>query len=542
MVLNLVHATQPRVEGGSLPPRGGMGMDQLVQQALETLRAMWRRRWIGIAIAWVVAIIGGVAILTLKDRYEASARVYVDTKTVLRPLMRDLTVEPDLDQTVGLLARTLINRPNIELLIKKSQLETPDMTPLERDRLVETLLRDIKVMGVGRDNVFSFTYRDTSAARARQIVQDLVSMFLESDTSTKRRDAEAAREFIDEQVRSYEARLAEAEDRLKEFKVRNLAVSDASGKDYYTRMSTLTDDMAKLSVELRAAEQARDALRRELGGESTSILPDVAPPNATIQTPEYDARLEAQRKQLDDLLRRYTDQHPDVISTQRLIARLEEEKQHEVERLRKVAATKPPPASVGSNEGQQRIKLALAESEAHVASLRVRSGDMQARLNQLRASASRVPQIEAEMARLNRDYEVIRGTYQSMVARREKAALSEEVDATRSAQFRIIDPPRVSPQPVFPNRLALAPLVLLLAVAAGVLAAFVTVQVLPTVDHPRALRLLTQRPLLGSVSMVPDPTMLRRARRNLMGFGSAVIAFVAAGVAWVVWISTLARA
>ena len=542
MVLNLVHATQPRVEGGSLPPRGGMGMDQLVQQALETLRAMWRRRWIGIAIAWVVAIIGGVAILTLKDRYEASARVYVDTKTVLRPLMRDLTVEPDLDQTVGLLARTLINRPNIELLIKKSQLETPDMTPLERDRLVETLLRDIKVMGVGRDNVFSFTYRDTSAARARQIVQGLVSMFLESDTSTKRRDAEAAREFIDEQVRSYEARLAEAEDRLKEFKVRNLAVSDASGKDYYARMSALTDDMAKLSVELRAAEQARDALRRELGGESTSILPDVAPPNATIQTPEYDARLEAQRKQLDDLLRRYTDQHPDVISTQRLIARLEEEKQHEVERLRKVAATKPPPASVGSNEGQQRIKLALAESEAHVASLRVRSGDMQARLNQLRASASRVPQIEAEMARLNRDYEVIRGTYQSMVARREKAALSEEVDATRSAQFRIIDPPRVSPQPVFPNRLALAPLVLLLAVAAGVLAAFVTVQVLPTVDHPRALRLLTQRPLLGSVSMVPDPTMLRRARRNLMGFGSAVIAFVAAGVAWVVWISTLARA
>jgi polysaccharide chain length determinant protein (PEP-CTERM system associated) len=541
MVLNLVNATQPRVEGGSLPSRGDMGMDQLVQQARETLRAMWRRRWIGIAIAWVVAIIGGVAILALKDRFEANARVYVDTKTVLRPLMRDLTVEPDLDQTVGLLARTLINRPNVELLIKKSQLETPDMTPLERDRLVETLLRDIKVTGVGRDNVFLFTYRDTSAARARQIVQDLVSLFLESDTSTKRRDAEAAREFIDEQVRSYEARLAEAEDRLKEFKVRNLGVADASGKDYYARMSALTDDMAKLSVELRAAEQARDALRRELGGESTSIILDDAPRNAAIQAPEYDARIEAQKKQLDDLLRRFTEQHPDVISTRHLIARLEEEKQHEVERLRQVAATKPAPASVGSNEGQQRIKLALAESEANVASLRVRSGDMQARLNQLRAAATRVPQIEAELARLNRDYEVIRGTYQSMVARREKAALSEDVDATRSAQFRVIDPPRTSPHPVFPNRLALAPAVLLLAIAAGVLATFVTVQVLPTVDHPRALRLLTQRPLLGSVSMVPDPTMIRRARRNLMGFGSAVIAFVAAGLAWVLWISTLAR-
>ena len=238
MVLNLVHATQPRVEGGGLPPRSDTGMDQLVQQALETLRACGDAA--GSASRWPGR--GDHRRRgdpTLKG-FEASARVYVDTKTVLRPLMRTSRSSPISTRPSALLARTLINRPNIELLIKKSQLETPGMTPLERDRLVETLLRDIKVMGVGRDNVFSFTYRDTSAVRAQQIVQDLVSLFLESDTSTKRRDAEAAREFIDEQVRSYEARLAEAEDRLKEFKVRNLAVSDASGKDYYTRMSTLT--------------------------------------------------------------------------------------------------------------------------------------------------------------------------------------------------------------------------------------------------------------------------------------------------------------
>jgi polysaccharide chain length determinant protein (PEP-CTERM system associated) len=517
-------------------------MDELLQHAMETLRAMWRRRWIGVAVAWFVAIIGGFALMTIKDRFEASARVYVDTKTVLRPLMRDLTVEPDLDQTVGLLARTLINRPNIEVLIKRSHLDSATRSPLEHERLIESLGREIKVAGIGRDNVFSFTYRDTSADRAREIVQNLVSLFLESDTGTKRRDAEAARQFIDEQIHSYEERLAEAEDRLKEFKLRNLGVTDASGKDYYTRMSSLTDDMAKLSVELRAAEQARDALKRELGSESSSIIPDSVPLAATIQTPEYDARLDAQRKQLDDLLRRYTEQHPDVVAARRLIARLEEEKQREVERLSRLAAAKPARMSGTSNQAQQQIKLALAEAEAHVASLRVRAGDMQARLNQLRASASRVPQIEAELARLNRDYEVIRSTYQTMVARREKAALSEDVDATRSAQFRIIDPPRASPEPVFPNRLALAPVVLLLAVAAGVVATFVTVQILPTIDHPRALRMLTRRTILGSVSIVPTEAILRRTRRALITFASSVVAFAVSGAAWVVWVSTLARA
>jgi len=539
VVLILTQA-QPRVETGRVAPSSGM--DQLLQQALETLRAMWRRRWIGVAVAWVLAVVGGMVLMMIKDRFEASARVYVDTKTVLRPLMRDLTVEPDLDQTVGLLARTLINRPNIEILVKRSRPDSAQMPPLEHERLIQSLLRDIKVAGIGRDNVFSFTYRDTSAERAQEIVQNLVSLFLDSDTGNKRRDAEAARHFIDEQIRSYEERLAEAEDRLKEFKLRNLGVADASGKDYYARMSALTDDMAKLSVELRAAEQARDALKRELGGESSSIIPDFAASNATIQTPEYDARLDAQRRQLDDLLRRYTEQHPDVVAARRLIARLEEEKQREVDRLSRLAAGKPSPTPGTNNQVQQQIKLALAEAEAHVASLRVRAGDMQARLNQLRASASRVPQIEAELARLNRDYEVIRSTYQTMVARREKAALSEDVDATRSAQFRIIDPPRASPEPVFPNRLALAPLVLLLAVAAGIVATFVIVQILPTVDHPRALRMLTQRKILGSVSMVASEAMLRRGRRSLMAFASSVAAFVVAGAAWVVWVSTLARA
>src|SRR5689334_2143221 len=288
-------------------------MDELIQQITETARAMWRRRWIGVVVAWVAAVAGAIGLTLIRDRYEANARVYVDTKTVLRPLLRDLTVEPDLDQTVGLLARTLITRPNVEVLMRKSGLDRPDMPPAERDRQIETLLREIKVTGSGHDNIFTFTYRDTSRERAQFVVQNLVSLFLDSDTGTKRRDAEAARDFIDEQIKSYKARLAEAEDRLKEFKLRNLGVTDASGKDYFTRISTLTDELGKLNLELRAAEQSRDALKRELGGEKITLVPDTPPAASGTPVTEYDARLEAQRKQLDDLLRRYTDLHPDVV-------------------------------------------------------------------------------------------------------------------------------------------------------------------------------------------------------------------------------------
>jgi polysaccharide chain length determinant protein (PEP-CTERM system associated) len=515
-------------------------MDQLIQQVLEIMRAMWRRRWIGVLAAWVVGIAGAIGLMLIANRYEASARVYVDTKTVLRPLMRDLAVEPDIEQTIGLLARTLITRPNVELLMRKSNLETEGMAPLARDRMIETLMREIKVAGGGRDNVFNFTYRDTNPERARVVVQNLVSLFLESDTGAKRRDAEQARSFIDDQIKSYETRLSEAENRLKDFKLRNLGVADTGGKDYFARMAALTEEMSKLSVELRAAEQSRDALKRELSGETASLLPDVSSP--VVQVSEYDARLDTQRKQLDDLLRRYTDLHPDVVTTKRLIARLEEQREQELEARQRAAASKPARTTTPVNPVMQQVKLALAEAEANVAALQVRSSDIKGRLAQLRSSASRVPQVEAELAQLNRDYEVIRRTYETMVARREKASLSEDVDATRSAQFRVIDPPRTAPQPVFPNRLALAPLVLLAALAAGVAATFVMVQLVPTFDNSRLLRNAIQRPVLGSVSMLVTDAMQGRAGRELLAFGSALGGLIMIGSIWIVWVSLNVRA
>ena len=93
-------------------------MDQLLQQALGYLRGMWHRRWIGVAAAWLAAIIGVAMVYRIPEKYEASARVYVDTESLLRPLLSGLAIQPNLDQQVALLSRTLISRPNVEKLVR----------------------------------------------------------------------------------------------------------------------------------------------------------------------------------------------------------------------------------------------------------------------------------------------------------------------------------------------------------------------------------------------------------------------------------------
>ena len=288
-------------------------MDEVLHQVLTALRGMWRRRWIGLAVAWAVAVIGAIVLLRIPDRYEATARVFVDTQTVLKPLMAGLAVQPNVDEQISMLARTLIARPNIEKIIRSTDLDVTATTQIEKDRLVDSVTQRIKFLSVGRENIYSISFQDVNPDRAKRVVQDLLSLFVESGVGNKRRDSETARRFIDEQIKAYEKKLEEAENRVKEFKIRNVGFTGGGGQDYFTRMNALTEEAAKARLELRAAEESRDALKRELVGEDPVMLPDTASAGGMGQASEFDARIADQKKLLDELMRRYTDQHPDVV-------------------------------------------------------------------------------------------------------------------------------------------------------------------------------------------------------------------------------------
>ena len=517
-------------------------MDELLRQVLAIARGMWRRRWIGLAVAWVAALAGAIAVAKMPQRYEATSRIYVDTQSVLKPLLSGLAVQPDVNQQVSMLARNLITRPNLEKLIRLADLSVMYKNDRERDELIDMLGREIKLAGGGRENLYNVVYRDTDMQRAQRVVQSLTTMFVDSGLGEKRRDTEAARRFIDDQIKSYEKKLEEAENRLKEFKLNNLNYSTSSAKDFFGQMTAINEELSRVRLELRAAEQSRDALKRELAGEDPVLLPEPGSQAANNVVPEIDARLDLLRKQLDDELRRYTDEHPDVIGTRRLIAQLEEQRRQETE-ARKRAQSTVKPLSAATNPVFQRLKVALAEAEANVASLNGRQTELSIRLTQLKNTATQVPKVEAEMAQLNRDYDIMRKQYDSLVARRESAAISEDVDAsTQLADFRIIDPPRVSPKAVFPNRATLAPLALLAALALGAFVTFVLTQLFPTIDSAQVLREIGNRPVLGMVSLRLGPDVIRRRRVTNLAFGGGLSVLLLTFGAWITWLGLVASA
>ena len=469
-------------------------------------------------------------VLRIPDKYEASARIYVDTQSILKPLMSGLAIEPNVDQQIMVLSRTLISRPNIEKLVRMADLDLNIDSKQAQEALVDALMKDLTIKSTSRDNLYTLAYSDAQPERAKRVVQSLVSIFVESSLGDKRKDTDSAIKFIDDQIQVYQKKLEEAENRLKEFKLKNIALQTGDGKDYFGRISEISAALASSRLELREAENSRDALKRQLLGEEPVLLLDTPEMTSAISIPEIDGRIDVLKRNLDGLLQRFTEKHPDVIGTRRMINELEEQKRAEIATRQKVAPTSPA-SLTNNNPVYQQLKVSLAESEATVASLTVRVAEYQARYDQLKDAVKMIPQIEAELTQLNRDYDVNKKNYESLVARRESATMSGEMDtSTATVDFRLIDPPRVAPQPVSPNRLLLLPLTLVLAIAAGLAIPFAASQIRPILFDARALRDLTGLPLLGTVSRKVEESLKLKMKKDLRRFSVAASSlFVAYG-------------
>jgi polysaccharide chain length determinant protein (PEP-CTERM system associated) len=506
-------------------------------------RGVVRHRRLALVVAFVVALLSAAAVTARADRYEARARVYVDTQTVLKPLMAGLTFQPDLDQQVRMLARTLISRPNVERLVDMPELQGPAAEKGDREQDVSQLMAQIKLESAAAgENIYDISYRGTSPDHAKRLVAATLEMFVNARSGSKKRDSEDAGKFIEDQIRTYEAKLIEAENRVKEFKMRNFGLSGVSDRDYFSRVSALSEGVDKLRTELASAERSRDAYRRELALEDPQLPVEPAPRTAG-PVPEVEARLAAQKKQLDDLLGRYTEDHPDVIGARRIIAQLEiEAGERRQAEDREQAGRSGKPGTAATSPVYQKLRISSAESEARVAALRSQLSAQQGQLEETRALAGRAPQVEAELAQLNRDYDVIRKNYDQMVARRESASLGVKLDqSAQLAEFRVVEPPRVSPRPVRPARWHLALAAMAASLLAGVGAALLAEGLRPTFDEARALRRFSGRSVVGTVSMRPSPDARRQQQAQRLGFTAAVGLLLFLQIGWVAWMAMRAN-
>jgi polysaccharide chain length determinant protein (PEP-CTERM system associated) len=496
-------------------------MAEITAVLLNFLKAIGKYRWYAVVIAWTVALIGWAVVLRLPPQFEASARVYVDTQSILRPLLSGMTSMPDLNQQVVFMRRTLLSRPNIERLMRDVDLDVKAKDTKEHDKLVDDLMTQIKIGGTERDDIYTISYVSANPQLGKAIVQGLLTIFVEGSFSGKKQDSDKAVQFIDDQIKNYEDKLASAENTLKEFKIKNMGVLPGTG-DFNGQLSAATDQLNQARLELSEAEQARNAIRRQINGEPAK--PGSKAIDPAMLDPDLESRIAAVQKNLDGLRLQYTEQHPDVVANKRLLEQLLAQKAD----LSKTKKRSSDPGA-GYSPMLQQLTVALSQAEARAASMRARVDEFSARVARLRSQSTTAPEVEAQLTQLNRDYDVNKQNYQRLVERREQARLSGDLSsATDMLTFRVIDPPTVPNQPSGPNRLRLFSLVFGGALVAGLAVAFLMSQFRPTFMSQATLRDTTGRPVLGSIGMNWTNEQTVRRKRRLVAVGISVLLLLGA--------------
>lgn len=495
-------------------------MDQVIQQLLGFAKATWYRRWWGIGVAWLICIMGWTWVMFLPDRYEASARVYVDTQTLLKPLLAGLAAEPNVEQQIKLMTRQLVSRPTLEKVARMTDLDVRAKTPEQTEQMLNGLASKISIADTGRENLYTISYQDANGELAKKVVQSLLTIFVETSLGKTRQDISSSQKFIEEQLQQYQQKLTDAENALKEFKRKHIGMMPGQGGDYYAKLSETSTALRQAQLDQQEAINRRNQLKRQLEDEE----PELTAAAAASSNPEIDNRIQSLQKQMDQLRLQYTDKHPDILSIKRLIEKLEDQKKQDFAEKK----TDPVRGKI-QNPVYQQLTVAIAEADATVASLQARVAEYQRRYEGLRGASNAIPQVEQDFTQLTRDYDVYRQNYDALLKRRESVIMSGEVESkTDTVDFRVIDPPFVPSKPAWPNRPLLLSLVTLGGLGAGLAVAFLLSQLRRTVTDRRSLRELTGLPLLGAVSKVETDSSRKRKRKSTMAYLATLGSLIAA--------------
>jgi polysaccharide chain length determinant protein (PEP-CTERM system associated) len=504
---------------------------------------LWRRRWYAAGIAWLFCALGWGYVLQLPNIYEAKARIYVDTDSMLRPLMRGIAVDSNILTQVDAIQRTLLSRPNLQRVTHMADLDLGAHTPTEVEDVLNDLRRRTTVSGDGR-NLFSLSYTGPSRDTSVKVVQSLLTVFVESNLGNSRKDMASARVFIDDQLREYAKQLDAAERRVAEFKANNVGYLPGEN-NYGTKLDAAKEELSKTQAELDESKHQRDELLRQLASvprliESANAGPNegfgAGPPIGAAGGGPADAgaRIAELEQKIKTLRESYTDDHPDVVRANRLLEQAKQEAAQGDDAAQQANANAAPTApravrTTAPNPVYDHLQIQLVSLETTIASLESRVTRNEATIQKWSDLAKSVPEVAADMAKLTRDYDVIKKSYDELLNRRESAKIGSDLETqTQTVQFRIVDPPEAPPTPIAPKRPLLLALVLVGGVVAGAAFVFLLAQADDSVSSVRELKDVLSLPVLGGISKVITPAQRRQRVIDTLAFTATSLALVVA--------------
>ncbi|MEM6414024.1 MAG: XrtA system polysaccharide chain length determinant [Pseudomonadota bacterium] len=489
--------------------KSGIDLSSVPHQVIRYAIGLWRRRWIVAIVAWLTAIIGWFGIWLLPDVYESRAQVFVQTETILDPVMNGVTARPNYERRVEVMRNQLLTRPNIEEVIfragldKEIKAKTPLAKQAELQRLTEWVANKIKIESP-QDLYFVIKFHFGDPIISRNVVDEFVNLLIEQDLGASLTESQEARRRLDAQIVSYGDRLTAKEREIAEFRRDNAdELSLLQGEAL--RRDRVEADLSRLADELSQAKRRVTTLQ--------TILSQTPRTSSSNQRDKLLVELAALRSQ-------YRDDHPDIRAVQARINELSAEGG----------------AMLPRNPEFRRVSNDLRAARDAVASLQQRERDLRAERETLSFTIGQAPQVQADLQRIQRDYEQTRRSYEELVQRRERLSLTESLGAGgKGVEYKVYERPVAAIKPIAPPRFILIIGVLFIALGAGASASAAVTFFEKTFTQSSELATKFGLPILGAISEVPSKSVIDRRRSDYIKLSGALALLIALAGVYTYW-------
>jgi polysaccharide chain length determinant protein (PEP-CTERM system associated) len=473
-------------------------MNSLIDELKIILHGVWQRRWLAMAVAWAVALVGWLVVALIPNSYESSARILVAVNDVVPdPVSNPMDQQRRFDQ----LKDSIASERNLQQVVVTAGLVDAAADDRARASAAAALQQNSKITttpnngieltvtlgGGGRSNA-------ENAAMVTRVVEAMIAQFRDSGIRDGAADAQQSIRFLDQQILETQTKLTQAESARAGFESRNLGMLPGVGSPS-ARIDAARAELAQIETQIIA-------LNGQIAATPPSSPGGIGATGAGVarqQLASAEAELASMRA------RGLTGQHPDVIAL-----------------TSQITALRAQAAREGGGGGGSISNPVYAGLVAQRNALNARRGQLAGEIAQINARRIQEPAVAAEYDRLNRDYNVLKDQNDRLVARREQLRLRGAAESTADAvRITVLDPPSVPTTPAAPNKPLLLVGVLFAAIGAGGAAAFALSQLQGT--YPTAARLARASglPVLGSVTEILTEELQALRRQRLKRFAAA---------------------
>ena len=453
-----------------------------------------RRKWF-IIFPLVISILVSFAVYKhLPKIYRATTLILAQPQVLPESYLRP-TITTSISDRLNTVSQEILSRTMLEKVIHTLNLYPELRKKISLEEVIERMKKSIEInlqsegYRARAQNTFSISYEGENPQTVMEVVNELASLFIGENIKARAQQAESASIFLSKQLSDIENQLIRKEAEIKDYRERNMGRLPRQLDANLRILERLQQQVASIQTSIKAAEDRSliflnqiEQLRKPSPSQISRALPREQRPVGEEILPERAERAPDDplitqwnllRRELNVARSKYTENHPDVIDLKRKISNLEPAVKEILERQKALNEARRREMKARQEKAAQgRIPLEPIESvdpaterlltqyhEQNTAALleaeRLRGEEKKVKEEILiyQKRIEDTPKLEQELTLLNRDYDLLKSTYQSLKDKKIQSQMAENYEKKHlGGQFKILDPAVYPENPVRPDR------------------------------------------------------------------------------------------